>query len=391
MTHRVEFWSSTEAAAFQKALVRELQAAGCPAEEKFGVPQADYWAARSRGQRLGLRARAYGLYPWRLWRHFARSAPGLVGIVCSNTFYAPWLAMKAAGPSRKVIHWVFDLFPDVLNASGWPGAGGARERWMRGIMRATFDTAAANVFLGENLRQFAESKFGTIPRAHVIEIGADGTPFRDAEPTELIDTRVGETLTVLYCGNLGRMHEVDTLIAALPGLGQQPWRLQVAGNGSGYEQLRRRAGSLPRIEFGPNLESAAWANTMKNAGVALVTLKEQAGGLVMPSKTYSALVAGQAVLAICPLSSDLARLVRRHEAGWVISPGDAPGLIALMKQILRDPEDVLRKRRNAWRAGHKHYEQRVIAQRWLELIEAIASPEVDRAAELPSAQKEMAR
>lgn len=372
MSGPAEFWSSTEGAAFQKALVRELQAAGCPAEEKFAVAQADYWAASTRWQRLGMRARAYGLYPLRLWRHFARAAAGRVGVVCSNTFYAPWVAIKAAGRSGRIIHWVFDLYPDVLFAGGWRGAGGIREKWLRGLMRHTFDTAAANVFLGEHLLRHAEDRFGPIPRAHVIAVGADGAPFADAEPTALVDTRKDGILTVLYCGNLGRMHEVNTLIAALPELCDQPWRVRFFGNGPGYDSLRRRTALLPQVSFGPNLAAGDWVPAMKAAEVALVTLKETAAGLVMPSKTYSALVAGQAVLAVCPRASDLAELVLRHDAGWVIAPGDSAGLVALVKNILDDPAEILRKRRNAWRAGHAHYGQRVIAARWRELIAAVA-------------------
>jgi glycosyltransferase involved in cell wall biosynthesis len=369
MRFRVEFWSSTEGAAFQKALVRELQAVGCRAEEKYAVAQSEYWAARSRWQRFSLRMRSYALYPLRLGRHFARITPDRIGVVCSNTFYAPWVAIKSARQPRHVVHWVFDLYPDVLIAGGWRGPG---ESILRAIMRRTFETAAANVFLGDHLLRHAEVKFGPIPRAHVIAVGADGAPFRESEPSALVDTRKGGMLNVLYCGNLGRMHEIDTLSAALPDLVGQAWRVNFCGNGSGFVSLRQRVGTLPYLSFGPNLETSDWVPAMKSAEVALVTLKATAGGLVLPSKTYSALVAGQAVLAVCSHSSDLAELVLKHDAGWVVTPGDMSGFVAIVKHILNHPEEVLEKRRKAWRAGHKYYEQRVIAQHWHKLIKSVA-------------------
>lgn len=365
---RVEFWSSTEGAAFQKALVRELCAAGCPAEERFAVAQSAYWTARTRGERLGLRARAYGGYPLELWRHFARPADNRVAVVCSNTFYAPWVAINSDRAPGRIIHWVFDLFPDVLLLDGWRGVRGPGEKILRGLMRQTFDRAAANVFLGDHLLRHAEAKFGPIPRTQVIAVGADGTPFRDADPRPTTGP-----LEMLYCGNLGRMHDVATLRDALPRLADAPWRLRLHGNGAGYEALQQKAATLPHVTFGPNLATDDWVPAMKAAQVALVTLKDGAGGLVMPSKTYSALVAGQAVLAVCPRESDLAELIRRHDAGWVIAPGDTAGLVALVKHILNHPEEVLEKRRKAWQAGHRYYEQRVIARRWRSLIQVVAA------------------
>jgi glycosyltransferase involved in cell wall biosynthesis len=100
----------------------------------------------------------------------------------------------------------------------------------------------------------------------------------------------------------------------------------------------------------------------------LVTVKPGAERLVMPSKAYSALVAGQALLAICRSDSDLAELVGRHDCGWVVEPGDAEGLRSALHAIATNPEDLQRKRENAFRAGHERYDAAVIARDWTALF-----------------------
>ena len=102
-------------------------------------------------------------------------------------------------------------------------------------------------------------------------------------------------------------------------------------------------------------------------------MRPGAEGVVMPSKTYSALVAGQAVLAVCPENSDLADLVLRHDCGWVVAPGDAPGLTALLRRLVAAPDEVLKCRRNAWTAGHRYYDQRVLALEWCKLLDTVSS------------------
>jgi glycosyltransferase involved in cell wall biosynthesis len=90
----------------------------------------------------------------------------------------------------------------------------------------------------------------------------------------------------------------------------------------------------------------------------------------MPSKTYSALAAGQAVLAICPRNSDLADTVLAHDCGWVVEPGNSAGLREVFRQVVAEPEEVLRKRRKAWQAGQEVYDQRILARQWTGVLES---------------------
>jgi hypothetical protein len=65
---------------------------------------------------------------------------------------------------------------------------------------------------------------------------------------------------------------------------------------------------------------------MRTADVALVAIARGAEDVMMPSKTYSAMVTGQAILAVCPLASDLAETALGNDCGWVVEPGDVEGL-----------------------------------------------------------------
>ena len=88
---------------------------------------------------------------------------------------------------------------------------------------------------------------------------------------------------------------------------------------------------------------------------------------------------GQALLAVCPRESDLADTVTKHDCGWVIEPGDAAGLRALLESLPARADEVLAKRRNAWQAGQEVYDQKVLAAAWKRLLESLEG-EVSRAA-----------
>jgi len=72
---------------------------------------------------------------------------------------------------------------------------------------------------------------------------------------------------------------------------------------------------------------------------------EQVEQVVMPSKTYSAMMAGQAVLAIAPGESDLVDLIKTAGCGWCVEPGDVDGLAVAVEAIRSDTEGLPGKAR----------------------------------------------
>ena len=226
---RIEFWSNTECNTFMTGLIRELRAAGHDAVHRFQIRNAQYRAARSGAARLWLRIRMYLFYPLQVLGSFLFRRGPCVSVVCTNTFFAPLLATLVTSRRRPVVHLVYDLFPDVLIHSGAIRAGGMVDRGIGFLTRMTFRRCAVNVFLGQHLLQYAESRYGKIPNAVIIPVGTDGKPFRESggiisgsdsrngDADESSPCSGGCPVTILYCGNMGRMHDISTLAAVLSG------------------------------------------------------------------------------------------------------------------------------------------------------------------------------
>jgi hypothetical protein len=119
-----------------------------------------------------------------------------------------------------------------------------------------------------------------------------------------------------------------------------------------------------QIQLGGGLDQQAWIATMESADVALVTMVPGSETVVMPSKTYSAMMAGQAILAIAPEDSDLVDLIKAADCGWFVEPGDVAGLAAVIDAICADPAGLLEKRERAYQYAHAHLGQDALAQEW---------------------------
>jgi len=370
----IEVYNAVGGAAFFQGQLQEWRAAGAQVEFHEAVSESAYRARRGPAGRLVLRWRMYAGYGWQCWSEARRTVPpAWIRVVATNPFFAPALVARAARGRVPTINLLYDLYPEALVQTGRIGP----DSWIAGrcaaISRFALRECAATVFLGDRLRAHAEAAHGRARRAVVIPVGADGAPFQTFEPGRLAPR---EPLRIIYSGQLGRMHDTSTLLAAWRGESILPsdatWVFQASG--SGYAQLRQQAGARANVEWGGALPAAEWQKAMKRAHVALVTVASGAERVVMPSKVYSALVAGQAVLAICPRNSDLADLVRQHDCGWVVEPGDVAGLRQVLARFRTNPGELWAKRCQAFAAGHRFYDVRPVAAQWMELIRDLAEP-----------------
>jgi len=411
----VEFYSSTEYSGFLASLVRELRQAGIDARQCYLISEKSYRASKSFVARLCLRLRQYFLYPiWLsfcllrrfLCRRLYRSG-GDVCVVSTNTFYAPLIATFL---HPNVVHFVYDLFPEAMIHSGKWQEGTLKVRIVRWLVAQTFKRAQLNIFLGERLKEYAESTHGQQLHSKIIPVGADQSLFLESPSERIIDMPdccsaaplkpevacVAKSLkfTVLYCGNFGNMHDSDTLVRYWQQLASQhappshkgsnlsqnaeaqmgseiTWKFCCSG--PKRKQLEFEIKGLPnkvreQIKVSDGLGQAEWIAEMNSADIALVTMVPGSETVVMPSKTYSAMMAGQAILAIAPKASDLVDLVTLADCGWCVMPGDTDQLSLVLDQIKNNPDEILRKRENAYRYAHCHFSQTTLAKQWLQSL-----------------------
>ncbi len=367
----VHFCSNVGGGVFGEGQVNAWRALGVDARLHHLVGLADYWRAKSGlWSKLRLRWDMYVRYP-RLLRTAVRGArPGDVFVAVTNPFFAPALAARAARRNgATIVHLVYDLYPDALVFGGGWSPRHPAARLAARTTRAAIRDCAATVYLGERLRRYAESQYGVAPRTAVIPVGTDAAPFADRPPAP----RPGAPLRCLYSGHMGRLHDWETLAGAYTAPLPAGVVTEFAADGPGAQALRGAlAGAAPDlVSFAGTRGSAEWTAAMLAADVALVTMRPGAEKVVMPSKTYSAMAAGQAILAVCPRESDLADLVTAHDCGWVVEPGDVGALRALLAALPGRGDEVLAKRRHAYAAAHARYSMQATARDWAELLSSI--------------------
>lgn len=368
---KIQIFSSIELSSFARGLFLELKNRNFLVAHRFAISEVAYRNARSFFLRCWIRCVQYIIYPISLSASLMSSKikkQSLIAVVTTNTFFAPLLATFF---NRRVVHLVYDLFPEAMIHSGKWREGQRRVKFFRWLVGLSLKRSAVNVFLGERLKAYVESIHGSLPNSRIIPVGADERPFSSFKEWE-----EGSPIEILYCGNLGNMHDTQTLFEAwASGIGPSfQFRFQCSGpKRVALEQFAQvHAGVLgDRLRIGPGLAHAEWIEALQSAPIALVTMSEGAQEVVMPSKTYSAMMAGQAILAVAPENSDLVDLIKRYDCGWWVRPGDSEGFQRCLKEIQSNSSQLQQKRMQAFEAAQTHFGQARLAKAWIATFETL--------------------
>jgi glycosyltransferase involved in cell wall biosynthesis len=369
---KIQFFSSVAGSAFWKRMLFEVEQCGWETEVISSLQNPSY--ARHKGMLPNI-CRRWAMYPGfipKILNACWGSQEIAARVVTTNPFFSPCMVSKIS-KNVPAVNLVYDLFPDALEVAGVISSKSTYSKMLSSITKSAFANSAANVFLGERLKDYAEDRYGKSRYGVVIHVGADNTPFEQSSPSYVHDN---EPVFFLYCGNMGKMHDTEILSRYFLSskfktiTNSSKWIFHA--NGSGYKEMQSTVNEKSNpVLFEGGLEEDSWVKIMSSSHVALVTMKPGSEKVVMPSKTYSSLAAGQAMLAICPRNSDLADLITHYNCGWVVEPGDFQKFCEVVDIILRDRKLLHEKRVNAYIAGQNKFSMKNIALMWNDLFHHI--------------------
>jgi glycosyltransferase involved in cell wall biosynthesis len=145
--------------------------------------------------------------------------------------------------------------------------------------------------------------------------------------------------TVLYSGNMGRCHDIDTILKAALELRHDPVRFVFVGSGAKRQCCvdQAEAAGLTNCLFLPYQARRDLPFSLTACDLSLVSLVPGVEGLVVPSKLYSSLAAGRPVAAICEPHSYLRSLLAEGQFGRAFRSGDGVGLAAFIRTLAENP------------------------------------------------------
>lgn len=371
----------------------DAPAATLPARETVGgVAVYRVWTSRFGRASLIGRTIDYATFylsaAWRLWR---LAEPGDVVIAKTDPPMLSVITLPLCWRRRlKLVNWLQDIFPETAHALGVGGRLARLPfrlmRWLRG---RSLKAADANVVLGQRMAQHVASLGVAESRIRILPNWADGAniaPVERAQNALRQEWQLGDAFVVGYSGNLGRAHEVDTLLEAMTileeqakargGCGAPPRPLMWLFIGSGAlldvlkaEVSRRRLGS---VRFKPYQPRERLAESLSAADVHLVSLRPELEGLIVPSKFYGVAAAGRPTVFIGDEDGEIARLIAQHKCGQTVAAGDGRALARTVLDLAGNPDLCRWMGQRARQAFDADLDKPLALARWERLLREVA-------------------
>lgn len=265
----------------------------------------------------------------------AKTDPPMVSVVV-------WLVAKMRG--AVLVNWLQDLFPEVAVNLGTPRVPRSLAWGLRLLRNGSLRSASMNVAIGSRMAEYLLAQGALATRVRVIHNWANEGAISPV-PASRSDLRktlgLCDQFVVGYSGNLGRAHDVETLLDAAQRLGDgQAIAFLIIGGGKGYADLQEGAlqAKLSNMWFLPYQPLDSLSDSMAAADLHLVTLRPELEGQIVPSKFYGIAAAARPIGFIGDPDGEVARLVRRGECGFCVQPGRGDLLARAIIELAADPE-----------------------------------------------------
>jgi len=300
-------------------------------------------------------------------------------VVCFTT--PPFIAMlgwflRLVRRSRFV-YWVMDLYPDLPVACGVMKPYGLSTRFFESINRFCLRRADAVVVLGRCMRDRVLAKKVPTARLHHIGVWSDQNevkPIRRDENLYREAWNLGDRFVVMYSGNFGLGHDVETMCHAAKVLADDDrFRFVFVGGGKKKAIVERfvEAHDLSNAVIAPYQPREKLDQSLSCADVHLASLLEGVEGIMVPCKLFGIMAAGRPTLFIGHPDSELARVLAEHDAGYCVRQGDVDRLVELIRAMADDPEGTRAMGERARAALTRAYGRRDACESWRQLLESL--------------------
>lgn len=256
------------------------------------------------------------------------------------------------------MHWCQDLYPDLFPSIGVHMPGfmlKALSRSARRSMNKSGKVIAIGRCMARHLAHTGveSNRISVIPNwpdAELVDPSAAVVPRSDvrmkdhvpmARPAESLLRDDSPRFRVLYAGTIGRAHPMKAILEAAEHLSIYPEiEFVFVGEGANHARLateRARRG-LHNIKLLPYQPASCLKDLMESGDLHLISVRDDAAGLLVPSKFYSAIAAARPTIYIGPHDTEVGRMIRDYGCGAIVPPGEGATLAQAILYFRNDSD-----------------------------------------------------
>lgn len=303
---------------------------------------------------------SYAFVLWQLYRATMKQPRNDLVITLTDPPMLVTIGRRYAKKKRcSHMHWCHDLYPDLFPSIGVK----MPDFVLRALSKSTrrsMNKSGKVIAIGRCMARYLAHTGVETSRIATIPNWADTELVDTGRKPKRNDVRIKENVSmarapeellrddsprfrILYAGNIGRAHPLKAILEAAEHLSIHPEiEFVFVGEGPNHDRLaaeRARRG-LQNIKLLPYQPASCLKDLMESGDIHLISMRDDAAGMLVPCKFYSAIAAARPTIYIGPADTEVGRMIRDYGCGAIVPQGDG---VTLAQAIL-----YFRSNSDAW-------------------------------------------
>lgn len=279
-----------------------------------------------------------------------------------------------------------DIFPDSLVGTGLAKKDGLLWKIGRRIENFTYRNADKIIVISQDFKRNIMAKGVPEEKIEVVYNWVDEnaiTPVKDEENELFEEFGISrEKFRVVYAGNLGNAQNIEIIVNAARKLkDNKEIEFIIFGKGGLEDEIKATKVNeqLDNLKILPLQPYERVAKVYGLGHVCIVACKPGLGGAAMPSKTWSIMSSGRAVLANFD-EGELKEIVEggpstssgsAKPCGVFTKAGDLEGFVAAIEELSQHPERCVEMGRNGRQFILENLTREVGTRKYVEVIKSV--------------------
>jgi glycosyltransferase involved in cell wall biosynthesis len=277
---------------------------------------------------------------------------------------------------QKYVILVYDIYPDLLLGLGTIRRGFLSRTW-EFLNHIVLENAEIVFTIGKDMANLLDEKYDLkktkAQRAVVVPNWADVTSIRPIAKADnwfaIQHGQLGKT-TVLYSGNMGNSHDIESILEVASELRENDLvHFLFIGEGAKRSLVERMmtGKNLRNITLLPFQSEEILPFSIPTGDIGIVAYQPGTGHCSVPSKAYYYMAAGVVPLVVSDMETDLGKMVIDRRCGVVVLNRDIEAMKQAILTLSADTE-LLQQYKKAARETAEEYFSRNNTAQYVETI-----------------------
>ena len=274
----------------------------------------------------------------------------IIFFVSNPPFLGFFVFLISLFKKTRYVVLVYDLHVDIFISCGILSKNSFVVRLWRLINRIVWNRSIAVYTIGNIMAQNLNRQF-KVKNTKLSQVGVvyPWVNTKKIKPISKINNRLSGDLgqegkiTILYSGNMGISHDIDSILQASKILkNQKDISFLLIGHGEKWNDAVdfQKRNNLDNLKVLPFQSEKKLPYTMSLADIALVSLEEGVEGMMIPSKMFYYMSAGAAIIGICNGKNDVTEIIKNSNCGITVKPKNPKDLAQSIRKLSIDKKKI---------------------------------------------------